>query len=101
MPIRIDNPHSEGMFIEFKDTGWTFGARRRITEATSDVVVLDEILQFIENWHIEDINGKPIKFDLKKGIELLDEVDDRVTIPWIIQAWFDARSQRTELPKNS
>jgi len=101
MSIRIECPHSEGVYIEFKDTGWTFGARRKITEATSDVVVLEQILKFIVDWHLLDVNGKEIKFESEKGIELLDEVDDRTIIPWIIQAWFEARSERTELPKNS
>ena len=103
MTIRVECPHSEwdGVFIEFKSSGWTFGARRKITEATSDVVVLEEILKFIDNWNMLDVAGKEVKFELDKGIELLDDLDDRVIVPWIIGAWFEARSQRTELPKNS
>jgi len=101
MSIRIECPHSEGVYIEFKETGWTFGARRKITEATSDVLVLQEILKFVDGWNLLDVDGKAIKFDIEKGIELFDNVDDRLMIPWIIQAWFEARSERTELPKNS
>ena len=101
MSIRIECPHSEGVYIEFKETGWTFGARRKITEATSDVLVLQEILKFVDGWNLLDVDGKAIKFDIEKGIELFDNVDDRQMIPWIIQAWFEARSERTELPKNS
>lgn len=103
MAIRVDCPHSEwdGVYLEFKETGWTFGARRKITEATSDVVVLKEILKFVTGWHMLDVNKKEVKFEPDKDIELLDELDDRMIIPWIISAWFEARSQRTELPKNS
>lgn len=101
MTIRIECPHSEGVYIDFKSDGWTFGARRKAVEATRDVVVLEVILEFIESWNMLDVNGETVELDLDKGIELLDELDDRVIIPWIISAWFEARSQRTELPKNS
>jgi len=103
MAIRIECPHSDwkGVYIEFKSSGWTFGARRKITEATSDVVVLELILEFIESWHMLDVGGKEVKFELEKGIELLDDLDDRVIVPWIIGAWFEARNERTDLPKNS
>jgi hypothetical protein len=100
MPIRIDCPlegHRE-TWVEFRDSGWTFGDRRRILEAMSDAVAVSLILGYVERWSLKDAGGADVP--IKRDIEVLDGVDDEVVV-WLIRAWFQAREKRSAVPKNS
>lgn len=103
MAIRIECPHEgyKECWVDFKETGWTFGKRREIVQAPGDEETICLILDFVEDWNIHTEDNKPIKFEPEKGIDLFWDMDDRIIIPWFINAWFMARNERTEVQKNS
>lgn len=101
MSIRMTNPKDEKFWIEYREERWTFGDRRKITSSFDDTFVLEKILEYVDAWSLFDVDGNAIALDKEKGIELFDEVDDGLVLPWIIQSWFDARRKRNEPEKNS
>jgi hypothetical protein len=101
MSIRIDCPEEkyETVWIDFREDGWPFKDRRRILQSVSDVDTLEIILSYIEGWHMLDVYGNEIPWDPGRGVEILDELDDGIIIPWLIGAWFRAKSERASISK--
>ena len=101
MPIRIDCPLEgfQDLWVEFRDSNWSFGDRRRVTDGMSDSIALDTILKYVVRWNLKDLSGNEVPLE-KRTIEELDAVDDAV-VTWLIRAWFAARNQRASAPKNS
>ena len=93
--IECDLPRYAGkVWVGFREDGWKFKDRRAILETTSDLVALNVIVGYVEEWEV----GVP--FVSGGGIDLLDEVDDEL-VGWLVRAWFEARGKRSVLPKNS
>jgi len=67
-------------------------------EGGTDIESLTTILGYVEAWNYLDVSGKKITFDLEKGIDMLDNADE-LMVNWLISAWFEARSEREQLPK--
>ncbi len=88
-------------WIDFREDRWRFKDRREILESTSDLKTLEIILGYIEDWSMKDVNGNQVPFDKDAGVDLLDDLDDSKMIPWIIGAWFEAKVERTYVPKKS
>lgn len=100
MAVRITHPDDENVWIEYKETGWTFGKRRKMM-GLADMAFLTGMLDFVVNWHIQDADGKAIPFEPEKGLEIFDEIDDLKMLPWIIGSWWDARRELSEVSKNA
>lgn len=99
MPVRVQfpgEPYPEA-WVEFRDEPWPFRDRRLISEAVDDVVTLRVILPYVTDWALQDVQGNPVPVTMNPSG--LDDVDDRFLIPWLIRAWFQARSDRSVLPK--
>jgi len=115
MPIRIEyeEPDYEGVWIEFRDQGWRFKDRRLVLSSFDDLETLRIILGYITAWHMLDVDKKKVPFkptttvgegdDAKEvlNLALFDDLDDKVIIPWVISAWFKAKYQSAEIPKES
>ena len=112
--IECDKAGYEGVWIDFRERGWRFSDRRKVLESVSDFDTLGIILTYIDDWYMVDVDGKDVPFkpevevefetDQKDGdgnpvmetkvvqnMDLFDDLDDTVTIPWIISAWFLAK----------
>ncbi len=102
MAIRVECQEKgfEGIWIDFRDGPWPFKDRRAMASSLTDLVALPIILSYIKDWNMLDVHGKPIALDIELGIDVLDEVNDPVIIPWIIGAWYDARNKAAEVSKN-
>ena len=101
MAIRIecDLGGFEKNWIEFRDSPWPFGDRRKMMEGQSDLISLGVILSYVEAWRMQNARGtSTTPFNSKTGIELLDTLDE-ILVNWIIGAWFEARTRREELSK--
>ena len=94
---RSEDPY-KGTWVEYRDHGWKFKDRTRLLSSVNDLETLKIILDYIENWNLKDVDGNPVPFDRSKGEALLDNLDDRYVIPWLIGSWFEARSRRIEVP---
>ena len=101
MPIRIECTVAgyEGAWIEYRDEPWAFKDRRTILSTMSDITTLELMLSYMTGWDMKDVEGKPAPFG--QTIEALDNLDDTRIIPWIISSWFQARAERSALPKGS
>ena len=96
MPIRIES--KKGQWIEWRDKAWTFGDRLAIIGASDDSAALGLILKYVVGWNLMDQDGKPLPYD-KGATGLLAADDEDVT--WIIRSWFQARSERNAVPKET
>jgi hypothetical protein len=67
-------------------------------EGQSDLLSLETILAYVENWNMTSAEGKAVPFDPEADIEILDDLDE-ILVNWVIGAWFEARSQREQLSK--
>lgn len=102
MAIRIECQEEgfEKVWIDFRDGPWPFKDRRKMSANLTDLVALPIMLSYIEGWNMLDIKNKPVEFDPELGIEIFDEVNDPVIIPWVISAWYEARLKSAEVSKN-
>lgn len=118
MPIRIesDRPGLQGAWIDFRDDKWRFGDRNKILNSSSDLDTLTIVLDYIVAWDLKDVDGKKIKFEptvtetvgegddaeeiTRPNLELFDNMDELVA-SWVINAWFEAKNSRMEVPKES
>ena len=96
--IKCDLEGQEAVWIDFRDHTWPFGDRRKMLEGGTDIESLNTILGYVEAWNYLDVAGKKITFDLEKGIDMLNNADE-LMVNWLISAWFEARSEREQLPK--
>ena len=96
--IKCDIEGQETSWIDFRDHTYPFGDRRKMLEGGTDIESLTTILGYVEAWNLLDVNEKKITFDLEKGIDLFNNADELV-VNWFIKAWFEARSEREQLPK--
>ena len=103
MAIRIECNEEgwEKIWIDFRSKNWPFKDRRKMVAVLSDIVALPIILGYVEEWYMLDEKGKEVPLDKDKGIEIFDELNDPVIIPWIISAFYQARSKVGEVSKNS
>lgn len=85
-------------WIEFRDHSWPFGDRRKMLAGATDIESLETILGYVEAWCIYDVGEKKVTFEADKKIDNLDNIDE-IVVNWIITAWFEARSEREQLPK--
>ena len=99
MPIRIEQG---GNFVSFRDEKWTFGDRRRVLEAVTDWDALEIILGYVVEWNLQDVDGSPVAPKDHEGravpVMALAGLDDDVA-RWLVRAWFQAKAQRSEVPK--
>lgn len=100
MAIRIncDLEGFEKNWVEFRDSAWPFGDRRKMLEGQSDLESLEVILGYVEGWSVANVKNKAVVFDAAVGIDLLNDIDE-ILVNWLITAWFQARGQREEVPK--
>lgn len=112
MSLRIECPHDgyENVWVEFRDDRWPFKDRRAVLGSVSDADTLRVVLGYVTNWHLVDVDGKPVKFELPEPteevpdpdpVDLLDNVDDTAIIGWLIGAWFEARVLRSFTSKKT
>ena len=99
MAIRINCtvPGYDGCWIDYRDEPWPFKDRRTILGITSDIATLEVMLSYMTGWSLKDVAGQSVPFAPK--LESLDNLDDTRLIPWIITSWFQARAERSALPK--
>lgn len=90
----------EACWVDFRDDKWTFGDRRRITEAATDIEALPLILKYVVNWALVDFNGAAVAFDPGNPMGVLDGLDEAL-VQWLYQAWWLARGKRNAVPKLS
>jgi hypothetical protein len=95
MAIRItcDVPGHD-VWVEFRPDKWTFGDRRAVLEAASDVEWLGIILPYVTGWSLKDVDGAPVE----ATVSAMDRVEDDL-VAWLLMAWLKARSERSALPK--
>ena len=103
MSIRIDCDVDgyEKCWVEFRDEHWPFGDRRKAVNCQDDTEILEIVVGYIDGWSLTDFEGKKLPFDKEKGLENFDRLEDGTIIGWIMGAWFQARTQKKEVPKNS
>ena len=92
--ITCDLPGHSGLWVEFRQDKWTFGDRRAVLEATSDVDWLGVVLPYVTSWNLVDVDGAPVEATLSA----MDRVEDDV-VAWLLTGWFRARGERSALPK--
>ena len=88
----------EKNWIDFRSDRWPFGDRRAMIAGATDIESLEIILSYVETWSIYSVDEKKITFDAEKKVDNLDTIDE-LLVNWIIAAWFEARSEREQLPK--
>ena len=100
MSIRVERSEEpyKGTWVEYRDTGWRFKDRTRMLASVNDLEVLKIILDYLTDWNLKYVDGNQVPFDRSKGPALLDELDDRYIVPWLIGSWFEARNRRIEVP---
>ena len=102
MPIKVER--EDGTWVEFRDDRWTFGDRRLVLEATTDWDALDIIVAYVMSWNVKDVDGasvRPRDGDNRPVTSAaLANLDDDVA-RWLVRAWFQAKAERTDLPKVS
>lgn len=82
------------VWVEFRQDKWRFGDRRAVREAASDAEWLGVVLPYVTAWSLTDVDGAPAQ----PTVAAMDEVDDDL-VCWLLSAWWQARSERSALPK--
>ena len=90
----------EKNWVEFRESPWPFGDRRKMMEGQSDLLSLAVIIGYVTEWSMANGKGKSVPFEPEGGIDLLDDMDE-ILVNWLIGAWFEARAEREQLSKKA
>lgn len=87
-------------WIEFKASGYPFGLRRKLQDATDDAAVIEIIKSHIVSASIPTLDGQTL--DVIRSVEDLANVEERLVAEIIFQFYeFRGERNREPLPKGT